>query len=85
MGVDHPRSLYLLVDHEPAEQCRVLRWIAGRLKVAAPRRVPPEAGKPARGTKRCRNALLLDSGYAFRYPTFREGYEALITPPSGEG
>lgn len=85
MGVDHPRSLYLLVDHEPAEQCRVLRWIAGRLKVAAPRRVPPEAGGPARGTKRCRNTRLVDSGYAFRYPTFAEGYEALITPPSGEG
>ncbi|MCY3756216.1 MAG: NAD-dependent epimerase/dehydratase family protein [Acidobacteria bacterium] len=78
MEVDSPRSLYMLVDHEPAEQCGVLRWIAGRLKVAEPRRVPPEAGKPVRGAKRCRNARLLDSGYTFRYPTFREGYEALI-------
>ena len=78
MRVDRPRSLYLLVDHEPAEQCGVLRWIAGRLKVPAPPRVPAEAGKPVRGTKRCRNARLVESGYAFRYPTFREGYEALI-------
>ena len=82
MGLDNPRSIYMLVDHEPAEQCGVLRWIAGRLKVPAPRRVLAEAGTPVRGTKRCRNSRLLDSGYTFRYPTFREGYEALIV---GEG
>jgi len=29
--------------------------------------------------KRCRNAKLVASGYAFRYPTFREGYTALLT------
>ena len=84
MGLDNPRPLYLLVDHEPAEQCQVLRWIAGRLKVPAPPRVSPEAGKPARGTKRCRNTRLADSGYAFRYPSFREGYEALLAGPEGE-
>ncbi len=83
MGIDSPRSLYLLVDHESAEQCGVLRWISGRLKVPAPRRLPPEAGKPARGAKRCRNTRLLDSGYTFRYPTFREGYEALIAAEAG--
>ena len=54
MGLDRPRSLYLLVDHEPADQCGVLRWIAGRLRVPEPPRVPAEQGKPARGTKRCR-------------------------------
>ena len=83
MKADSPRSLYMLVDHEPAEQCGVLRWIAGRLKVPAPARVPAEAGKPVRGTKRCRNARLLDSGYTFRYPTFREGYAALIAAEGG--
>ena len=83
MGFDRPRSLYLLVDHEPAEQCGVLRWIAGRLRVSEPPRVPPEAGKPVRGTKRCRNTRLADSGYAFRYPTFREGYAALIAGAEG--
>lgn len=85
MGVGRPRSLYLLVDHEPAEQCGVLRWIAGRLNVPAPPRVSPEAGKPVRGAKRCRNTRLVDSGYVFRYPTFRDGYEALIAQPEGEG
>jgi hypothetical protein len=31
-----------------------------------------------RGSKRCRNDRLLASGYAFRFPTFREGYAALL-------
>ncbi|MYC81182.1 MAG: NAD-dependent epimerase/dehydratase family protein [Acidobacteria bacterium] len=83
MKADSPRSLYMLVDHEPAEQCGVLRWIAGRLKVPAPARAPAEAGKPVRGAKRCRNARLVESGYAFRYPTFREGYAALIAAEGG--
>ena len=33
-------------------------------------------GRPA-GSKRCSNRRLLESGYRFRYPTFREGYAAL--------
>ena len=31
--------------------------------------------------KRCRNARLRATGYRFRYPTFREGYAALLTSP----
>lgn len=31
-----------------------------------------------RSNKRCRNDLLLRSGYSFVYPTFREGYAALL-------
>jgi hypothetical protein len=30
------------------------------------------------GSKRCRNDRLLASGYEFRYPTFREGYTAVL-------
>jgi hypothetical protein len=41
--------------------------------------------------KRCSNARLVAAGYAFRYPTFREGYGALLgagasgggAPPGG--
>ncbi len=32
--------------------------------------------------KRCSNALLRASGFAFRFPTFREGYGALIATPT---
>lgn len=40
-------------------------------------------GKPSRGrNKRCSNALLRSTGFEFAYPTFREGYRAIL---AGEG
>ena len=84
MGLDNPRPLYLLVDHEPAEQCQVLGWIADRLDVPAPPLMPSEGRSPARGNKRCRNTRLVGSGYTFRYASFREGYEALLAGTEGE-
>ncbi len=30
------------------------------------------------GSKRCRNTRLLETGYRFRYPSFREGYGAML-------
>jgi nucleoside-diphosphate-sugar epimerase len=71
---------YLGVDCEPAREADVLAWLAERLGVpagSAPGAAPP-APRRARGSKRCRNALLLASGYRFRYPTYREGYGALL-------
>ncbi len=79
LGVADPAPLYVGVDCEPAERPAVLAWLAERLGVAAPPREPASAGGGGRGgSKRCRNARLLASGYAFRYPTFREGYAALL-------
>jgi hypothetical protein len=75
-----PEPLYLGVDHEPADEATVQLWLAGVLGAPAPR--PADAAlaksKRARGSKRCSNAKLVASGYRFRYPTFREGYAALI-------
>ncbi|MGZ4662893.1 MAG: NAD-dependent epimerase/dehydratase family protein [Arthrobacter sp.] len=40
-------------------------------------------GEPSRGgNKRCSNTLLRSTGFEFRYPTFREGYRAIL---AGEG
>jgi nucleoside-diphosphate-sugar epimerase len=73
-------KIYIGVDCEPAEQSTVQRWLAGVLGAPPPRGVG--AGDPAlrlaRSNKRCRNDRLLASGYTFRYPTFREGYRAVI-------
>ncbi len=86
MALEEPASLYLGVDCEPAAECEVMTWIAHKLGVAPPRRVSAMAAEvaPQRGNKRCRNARLLASGYRFKFPTFREGYAALIesTDPS---
>jgi nucleoside-diphosphate-sugar epimerase len=80
MHLEDPASVYLGVDSEPADERTVLRWLAGVLGAPPPHRAAQsEAGPPrTRGNKRCRNARLLASGYAFRYPTFREGYRAVI-------
>ena len=55
----------------------MLRWLAGALGAPEPRPVK-DGDEDGRGNKRCRNDRLLASGYAFRYPTFREGYAALL-------
>jgi len=79
MGLENPDSVYLAVDCDPAEERAVLRWLAGVLGSPEPRaaEAPGTPDRP-RGNKRCRNDRLLRSGYTFRYPTFREGYRAVL-------
>jgi nucleoside-diphosphate-sugar epimerase len=81
VALDAAEPTYLGVDDDPADEADVLRWLAARLGVAE----PPVLANPAppaerRGNKRCRNARLVASGFACAYPTFREGYAALIDP-----
>ncbi|MDN4644275.1 SDR family oxidoreductase [Arthrobacter sp. PsM3] len=39
----------------------------------------PKTGEPSRGgNKRCSNALLRSTGFEFTYPSFREGYRAIL-------
>jgi hypothetical protein len=76
LGHRTPGKLYLGVDSDPAEEAVVLRWLAGTLGAPPPRPAPPGPG--TRGSKRCRNDLLLSTGYEFRYPSFRDGYAELL-------
>lgn len=80
MKLPQPDPLYLGVDHEPAEQSVVLRWLATQLGVSPPQAGPFSEAEKRRhhSNKRCLSARLVASGYAFRYPTFREGYTALL-------
>jgi nucleoside-diphosphate-sugar epimerase len=83
LALPDPRPLWLGVDDEPADECVVLDWLAARLEVPPPRRVPPDAASPRRPqtNKRCSNRALVASGYTLRYPTFREGYAELLAGP----
>lgn len=78
MQIEAPEPIYLGVDDEPAEERTVLRWLAGALGAAEPRPSGAGEGSGSRGNKRCRNDLLRRAGYRFRYPTFREGYRAVL-------
>jgi nucleoside-diphosphate-sugar epimerase len=77
MRLPAPEPVYIGVDSEPADDATVLRWLAGAIGAPEPRVDAAAAG--GRANKRCRNDRLLASGYSFRYPTFREGYSALLT------
>ncbi len=80
MQLTQPDRLYLAVDHEPADQCVVLSWLALQLGLPPPRKETAADAQTGlhRSNKRCRNSKLVATGYAFRYPTFREGYQALL-------
>jgi nucleoside-diphosphate-sugar epimerase len=71
-----PSPVYLGVDNDPAELGDVLRFLAAELGMA----VPPTAslGDARGGNKRCSNALLRETGFTFKYPTFREGYRDIL-------
>jgi len=75
-----PADCYLGVDHEPEDEAVVLRWLAGVLGASSPRVARSDERREARsgGNKRCRNARLVASGYAFRYPNYRDGYTAVL-------
>lgn len=84
-AADAPNNLdqiYVGVDDAPATECEVLAWLAARLGAPAPRRIRDEEAAARGSGKRCSNERLRASGYRFRYPTYREGYAAVL---AGEG
>lgn len=72
-----PAPVYLGVDHDPADKHAVLAFLHTQLHMpgAVPQAPPMQ---PATG-KRCSSARLRDSGYAFAYPSYREGYAAMLS------
>ncbi|MFO8044587.1 MAG: SDR family oxidoreductase [Halomonas sp.] len=69
-------DLYLASDCEPAPLHEVMSWLAKQLKVEATETIQSPLRR--RASKRCQNARLLASGYAFRYPSYREGYAQVL-------
>jgi len=85
LAVPDPAPVYLGVDEDPADLRDVYRWIArttGAVDPCGEERRPNEGRASAstrRGTnKRCSSERLVASGFRFRYPTYREGYAALL-------
>ena len=73
-------SLYIASDCEPVPLYDVKQWMAHTLGLADDH-LSVDSQQPARtlrSSKRCSNKKLLDSGYQFIYPTFREGYIDLL-------
>jgi nucleoside-diphosphate-sugar epimerase len=71
--------VYLGVDHAPVPRGEVIAWLAAELGLPEP---PTGPARTRGGDKRARNDRLVRSGFVFRYPTYREGYRAVLR---GEG
>lgn len=69
-------DLYLASDCEPAPLHEVMTWIARQLKVEATETIQSPLRR--RASKRCDNSRLLESGYVFHYPSYREGYAHVL-------
>ncbi|WP_439693320.1 NAD-dependent epimerase/dehydratase family protein [Curtobacterium sp. SP.BCo] len=80
-SMDDPAPTYLVTDDEPARLDDVYTFLAAELGVAAPSRAEA-AGRQGAGDKRLSNTRLRESGWAPRFPSFREGYRAVL---AGEG
>jgi len=80
-SVPDPAPTYLGTDDEPSRLDDVLRFLAAELGLPEPT-VGEGDARQAGGDKRLSNALLRSTGWEPRYPTFREGYRAVL---AGEG
>ena len=67
--------VYLGVDDEPAALHEVVDWLRQRLGVS---HWADESATRRAGSKRCRNARARALGWEPRYPSYREGYAALL-------
>lgn len=66
---------YLGVDDAPVPLAEVVHWLRERLSVTE---WAEEASVRRAGSKRCSNARARALGWAPRYPSFREGYAAIL-------
>ena len=80
LKIARPPPVLIGVDDEPASSNTVKAFVAKGLGIALPQAAPPSNARARKRDlgKRCRNTKLHEIGYALSYPTFREGYAALL-------
>jgi nucleoside-diphosphate-sugar epimerase len=77
LGCESPPPVLNVVDDDPAERCAVLAWLAARLGAPPPRHVDA-AARTRVDNKRVANARLRALGWAPAFPSYRDGYAALL-------
>ena len=80
---EQPAPLYLGVDNAPVRSDEVLAFLATELGLPAPTTQARQTSAPTResqrgGDKLLNNQLLRETGFTFGYPTYREGYRAIL-------
>ncbi len=71
-------GIYNGVDEEPARRRDVLHWLSQELEVPPPSPDSVSNSSRGAGSKRVSCERLRALGFEFRYPSFREGYRALL-------
>nr|WP_284041336.1 SDR family oxidoreductase [Halomonas olivaria] len=69
-------DLYLGSDCEPVTLHNVMSWLAKQLKVESTETMQSPLRR--RASKRCDNSRIRETGYTFRYPTYKEGYAQVL-------
>lgn len=82
MDVGAPEGIYLGSDELPVDLGEVLRFLATELGLPEPPRGDGSGGASRGGARRVDSGRLRSSGFRFTYPTYREGYRAVL---AGEG
>ncbi|MBT2587038.1 SDR family oxidoreductase [Arthrobacter sp. ISL-95] len=78
-----PDSVYIGVDDLAAEMGDVMRFLASKMECPEPPTAAPEGASDAGpGDKRCSNHRLRATGFELTFPSYKEGYRALL---AGEG
>jgi nucleoside-diphosphate-sugar epimerase len=72
---DKLEPVYLATDSTPVAMIDVVTWLAQQMGVAD---FLSDEAVNERGNKRCSNQRLLASGFVLRYPSFKEGYAAVL-------
>jgi len=67
-------AIIACADDEPTTSSEFYEWLTSHAGIPNPPKFPTQ---PIQG-KRIRNSLLKSFGYQFQYPTFREGYRAIL-------
>jgi len=73
------QPLYLASDSAPVELNEVLEFLAQQLSVKL-KKADSDVPLERAGNKKCCNKRMLESGYVLRYPSYREGYLAMLRP-----
>ncbi len=71
-------NLYIASDPTPSPFHEVLGWLRSALQIRTPLQSDDLAKRIRTGSKRCNSQRLQDSGYHFRYPSYREGFRERI-------
>ncbi len=73
------KPVYIASDNLPATSVEVESYIATMLGLSLENSEPVARTKRIAGSKRCSNQRLLDTGYVFKYPDYKAGYQQVIS------